>query len=495
MRRPGAAWLATAALLTFGLLAQAVAAPRPPAPAGAKQLSPGQLPRTCTTAEHDAGASTSGSTYGYYFSKAANAWISAPFCYPLWGNLEASAPQIVGAGAKATVTTIPNQGSNSAQYAPETKSILWTFPGRRVSGCGNADLTCTVILTQRAIAEWQWGEFHVTMPRTFFVDSPGSNCAGQHLCAGFATNAWSFVGVPPSGTSAPLPPDRARLCIGSCGRTSVISPKTVGAGATAMDLTAGCGGAGASASSAHAAQAGAFCPVKAKTTTDKKALTEAEKIQEADEKARAERFQIMKDLQTKIFDVTRDVTENKSKTADKAFNNFDHYIHSNAGSPDVVAMLQDADAGLSAMFPPQATADARAARARTAQVGGPAASAILHSMSTSRPSPGDAKAYRDAFTLASSPTASPDRGAARLLLSIAGIIGRRVLVHDLGSAKTLTIASASARVPARGQRRLALKATALGGRALRILALSPKGAVKLTVSSRGRSASRSIAVG
>ena len=160
----------------------------------------------------------------------------------------------------------------------ETNSISWTFPGQRVSGCGNADLTCTVILAKRASAEWQWGEFHVTMPRVFFVDSPGSNCAGQHLCAGFATNAWSFVGVPPSGTPAPLPPDRTRLCIGSCGRTSLITPKTLGAGATALELTAGCGGAGASA-----AQAGAFCPVKVKTTGEKKQLTEAEKIQEAAE--------------------------------------------------------------------------------------------------------------------------------------------------------------------------------------------------------------------
>jgi hypothetical protein len=102
MRRRGAAWLATAALLSLGLLSQAVAATRPPPPAGAHQLSPGQLPRTCTTAEHDAGAATGATTYGYYFSKSANAWISAPFCYPLWGNLEASASQIVGAGEKAT---------------------------------------------------------------------------------------------------------------------------------------------------------------------------------------------------------------------------------------------------------------------------------------------------------------------------------------------------------------------------------------------------------
>ena len=118
MRRRGAAWLAIAALLTLGLLTQAVAAPRPPAPPGVKVLSPGQLPRTCTTAEHDAGASTSGTTYGSYFSKAANAWMTAPYCYPMWGGLDASASQIVAAGDKATVTAVPQ--SNSAQYAPET---------------------------------------------------------------------------------------------------------------------------------------------------------------------------------------------------------------------------------------------------------------------------------------------------------------------------------------------------------------------------------------
>jgi hypothetical protein len=40
----------------------------------------------------------------------------------------------------------------------------------------------------------------VTMPRTFFVDSPGSNCAGQHLCAGAATQSWGVVGVAPKGS-------------------------------------------------------------------------------------------------------------------------------------------------------------------------------------------------------------------------------------------------------------------------------------------------------
>ncbi len=52
----------------------------------------------------------------------------------------------------------------------------------------------------KAAKEWQWGLFHVTMPRTFFIDSPGEFCAGQHACAGVATNAWSFAGVAPAGT-------------------------------------------------------------------------------------------------------------------------------------------------------------------------------------------------------------------------------------------------------------------------------------------------------
>jgi hypothetical protein len=40
-----------------------------------------------------------------------------------------------------------------------------------------------------------------------------------------------------------------------------------------------------------------------------------------------------------------------------------------------------------------------------------------------------------------------------------------------------------------------MKATALGGRALRVLALSPKGTIRLTFSARGHSVSRAIAVG
>jgi hypothetical protein len=229
----------------------------------------------------------------------------------------------------------------------------------------------------------------------------------------------------------------------------VITPKAVGAGETAMNLTAGCGGAAASA-----AQVGSFCPVKAKTTTDKKKLTEFQKIQEADAKARAERFQTMKDLQAKIFDVQMDVTENKAKRVDRFFHKYDQYIRANAGSP---GRGRDA-AGRRQRPQRHVPAAEHGSRPRTAG------------------------------------SHSPGRRP-RLLLSLAGTIGRRVLVHDLGSRKALTIASASARVPARGTRRLKLKASALGGRALRILALSPKGGVRLTVSSRGRSRSRAIEIG
>ncbi|MEW6581808.1 MAG: carboxypeptidase-like regulatory domain-containing protein [Actinomycetota bacterium] len=148
----------------------------------------------CT--EADPAASAYGPTFGYYFSPRSKSWVSAPLCYPRWGNLEASGAQVGKAGGTATVTAIPTDGSNSGTYAPQTNTITWTPGGAPVAGCGKADLSCTIRLP-KATTEWQWLLVHVTMPRTFFIDSPGSNCAGQHICAGFATNAWSYVGVPP----------------------------------------------------------------------------------------------------------------------------------------------------------------------------------------------------------------------------------------------------------------------------------------------------------
>ncbi|MBI3926248.1 MAG: hypothetical protein HY319_11960 [Armatimonadetes bacterium] len=44
------------------------------------------------------------------------------------------------------------------------------------------------------------------------------------------------------------------------------------------------------------------------------------------QKHRAQRWQIMADLQTKIFEITQDVTVHKAKTADKAYDAWDKYV-------------------------------------------------------------------------------------------------------------------------------------------------------------------------
>ena len=168
-------------------------AKRPPIPAGGIKVAPGHLPGVCTGPADDA----YGVNYGYYYSVKAKSWLQAPRCVPKWGNLSAMRSQIVGPGKRVTMTAVPDEGSNSGAYAPETGTITWTYPGKRVAGCGSTDLTCTVIPFRKATDVWQWAVFNVSMPRTFFVDSPGSNCAGQHLCAGTATQAWGVVGVPP----------------------------------------------------------------------------------------------------------------------------------------------------------------------------------------------------------------------------------------------------------------------------------------------------------
>lgn len=150
---------------------------RPAIPQGATELTPGQVPTICAAG---ANANSDGPTFGYYYLESGQNWVSAPCCYPRWGYLEASPSKVVAAGDKITIVAIPKDGSNSGQYAPETKTITWKYPGVRIAGCGPSDLSCTVIPSESAGAEWQWLEFEVTMPRTFFIDSPGSNCAGQH---------------------------------------------------------------------------------------------------------------------------------------------------------------------------------------------------------------------------------------------------------------------------------------------------------------------------
>ncbi len=44
------------------------------------------------------------------------------------------------------------------------------------------------------------------------------------------------------------------------------------------------------------------------------------------QKQAAQRWKIMQDVQTKVFEITQDVTVNKAKTQDKAFNAMSAYI-------------------------------------------------------------------------------------------------------------------------------------------------------------------------
>jgi len=46
------------------------------------------------------------------------------------------------------------------------------------------------------------------------------------------------------------------------------------------------------------------------------------------QKQQMERWKILQDTQTKIFEIQQDVTVNKAKTQDKMFNKWDEYIKS-----------------------------------------------------------------------------------------------------------------------------------------------------------------------
>ncbi len=181
--------------LVGGMFSPVLAAPSAPG----HEVSKGFVAGACTESDFSLGASAYSTNYGYYFSKKSKQWIRNAWCHPVWGNLTASATQLVTAREAITVYATPNGGSNSAEYAPQTNSISWSYPGTLVSGCGHSDLACTFIPFPKKSKEWQWADVHVTMPRTFFIDSGGQFCAGLHLCPGVTTNAWAFVGSPPCG--------------------------------------------------------------------------------------------------------------------------------------------------------------------------------------------------------------------------------------------------------------------------------------------------------
>ena len=58
------------------------------------------------------------------------------------------------------------------------------------------------------------------------------------------------------------------------------------------------------------------------------AMTIASQMMADNQKQQMERWKIMMDTQTKIFEIQQDVTVNKAKTQDKMFGKWDEYIRS-----------------------------------------------------------------------------------------------------------------------------------------------------------------------
>ena len=117
-------------LLTFPVCA----APNGPPPNDVRELQPGHIPTICTVA--DGSVSTYGATYGAYWSESAQTWVSAPYCYPRWGYLEASPSQIIAAGDTITVTATPDDARMAGLVAIQG-GMGWSYPGERVSGLRN----------------------------------------------------------------------------------------------------------------------------------------------------------------------------------------------------------------------------------------------------------------------------------------------------------------------------------------------------------------------
>jgi hypothetical protein len=423
-------------------------AAKPPPPGGGPVLTPGQLPHECTAA--DAGASGYSPMTGYYYSRASNTWVSAPSCYPKWGNLSASPPQVVAAGRPVTITAIPD--TNSSQYAPETKSITWTYGGKRVAGCGPSDLTCTVVPAAKATTEWQWVQFQVTMPRIFFVDSQGSLCAGQHLCAGNSTNAWSFAGVPPID----------RLCIGTCGQLAVELPPEVGGNGSLAPVDLTCG-------------AGATCDVNAQTLLDPTKLTVHQQIMNDSLKKQGERWQIMKDMQTKLFDITQKETV-QGKNAEsyrKSNSEMNGYIYGSTNSTDVVA-LQATDAELSPLFPGSGPSLNIVTNKQAASLAMPPVDLVLLALGAATPSKAQLQALQQTLVLANSPDYSTDRAVARMNVSNGLLLGLRLLAVQGTAAhgKPIVIGSTSTTIPGGRSKSVSVRPSALGERTLRLVNLA-----------------------
>ena len=95
-----------------------------------------------------------------------------------------------------------------------------------------------------------------------------------------------------------------------------------GGGGGGGGLTIGGGGGGGGGGD----QANQAAKYQMQATDMQQAQTVMTQIAADAQKQQMERWKIMQDVQTKMFEISQDVTVNKAKTADKAFGAFDGYI-------------------------------------------------------------------------------------------------------------------------------------------------------------------------
>jgi len=69
-----------------------------------------------------------------------------------------------------------------------------------------------------------------------------------------------------------------------------------------------------------------FAQTQMQQTDYQNAMTIAIQMQANAQKQQMERWKILQDTQTKIFEIQQDVTVNQAKTQDKLFNKWDEYI-------------------------------------------------------------------------------------------------------------------------------------------------------------------------
>ncbi len=419
------------------------------------ELPAGHVPSYCGEGE---GTTVDGVSYGYYYAGATSGWLAAPWCLPRWGNLTMTASQVAAGGSSVTLSAISD--TNSAQYAPETGSIVWSQGGGTVeSGCGASDLTCTVKVPQ-AGATWQWIEIKVSMPRIFFIDSPGSNCAGLHLCPGFTTHAWSVVGVAPvrtvqvGGLVAEVPGSVNGLVPMSC-------------------------------------QFGIQCVTSVQATVPKDTTTIYGQMIEQQNKENAKRWTQMKDALDAVQDLQKSITVDKEKGAAKQFQEFNDYLKA-SNDAEHELKLQVADAALEQVFP--ATGTAGFVRGGAVDDG----AAIFRALTKTTPTASDIAALKSAVTLARGVSYSRDRARARVILALGLEAGRYVLRSDLKrQPKAVPIGSVSKKIAAGRKAQVRVKFTPLGTKIKRFVDVARGGtAVKarLVITSRQGAKKRKTSV-